>query len=202
MIAAAPSLNHKRGLVRSLISPHPMLETLPALFQEDGFTQRFISAFDSALAPVFATLDNLPAYLDPWLAPTDFLEWLGSWFGLVLDDAWSEERRRAVLANAFEFYRMRGTVKGLKAQVEIFTGGTAEIIDTGGVTTSTTAGEALPGSPNFALMVRVVVDDPSSINPARLDAIVAAAKPGHVTHKVQVVKRAEVVQDAVEVTSA
>jgi phage tail-like protein len=200
MIAAAPAVNHGRGLVRSLISPHPLGEALPALFQEDGFTQRFMSAFDTALAPVFATLDNLPAYLDPWLAPSDFLEWLGSWFGLALDDTWSVDRRRAVLANAFEFYRMRGTARGLKAQVETLTGGTAEIIDTGGVSTSTTAGEALPGSPNFALMVRVAVDDPSTINTARLDALVAAAKPAHVTHNVQVVKRGKV-QETVEVTT-
>ena len=201
MTAATSQLEHGRGLLRSLISPHPLAEALPALFQEDGFTQRFMSAFDAALAPIFATLDNLPAYLDPWLAPEDFLEWLGSWFGLALDEGWSVERRRALLANAFEFYRMRGTTRGLKAQVEIFTGGTAEIIDTGGVTISTTAGEALPGSPNFALMVRVTVDDPASINAAGLDALVGAAKPAHVTHKVEVVKRAGV-QDAVEVTSA
>jgi len=202
MIAEAPPLNdHRRGLVRALISPHPLGEALPALFQEDGFTQRFMSAFDAALAPVFATLDNLPTYFDPWLTPPDFLEWLGSWFGLALDDSWSVERRRAVLAGAFDFYRMRGTVKGLKAQIETLTGGTVEIIDTGGVATSTTAGEALPGSPNFALMVRVAVDDPQAINATRLDALVAADKPAHVTHKVQLVKRSKV-PDAVEVTTA
>jgi phage tail-like protein len=201
MIASAPTVNQGRGLVRALISPHPLGEALPALFQEDGFTQRFMSAFDTALAPIFTTLDNLPIYFDPWLTPPDFLEWLGSWFGLVLDDAWSVERRRAVLAHAFEFYRMRGTVKGLRAQVEALTGGTVEIIDTGGVTTSTKAGEALPGSPNFALMVRIAVDDLSTINTTKLDALVAAAKPAHVTHKVQVVKRSKV-PETVEVTSA
>ncbi|TME51789.1 MAG: phage tail protein [Chloroflexi bacterium] len=198
MIAPA-QVNHKRGLVRSVISPHPLADTLPALFQEDDFTRRFVSAFDAALAPIFVTLDNLTAYLDPWLAPDDFLEWLGGWFGLILDEGWSIERRRALLANAFEFYRMRGTARGLKAQVEIFTGGAVDVIDTGGVATSTTAGEALPGSPNFAVMVRVTVDDPSTISVARLDALVAAAKPAHITHKVEVVKRAEV-KDAVEVT--
>ncbi len=197
----APPLNHKRGLIRTVISPHPLADALPSLFQEDDFTRRFVSAFDAALAPIFATLDNLTAYLDPWLAPDDFLEWLGSWFGLTLDEGWSVERRRAVLANAFEFYRMRGTARGLKAQVEIFTGGTVDVIDTGGVATSRTAGEALPGSPNFAVLVRVTVDDPSTISAARLDALVATAKPAHVTHKVEVVKRAEV-KDAVEVTNA
>ena len=199
MIATA-ALDQKRGLVRSLISPHPLGESLPALYQEDDFTQRFVSAFDAALAPIFAALDNFPAYLDPWLTPEDFLEGLGSWFGIVLDESWSLTRRRALVSRAFEFYRMRGTATGLKEQVAVLTGGTVELHETGGVSSSTTAGGALPGSPNFAVLVRVTVDDPATINLARLDALVMAAKPAHVTHKVEVVKRAKVT-DAVEVTS-
>ena len=199
MIATA-TVNQKRGLARNLISPHPLGQSLPALYQEDDFTQRFVSAFDEALAPIFASLDNFPAYLDPWLAPEDFLEWLGSWFGIVLDESWTPARRRALVSRAFEFYRMRGTGSGLKEQVEVLTGGAVDLHDTGGVSISTTAGGALPGSPNFALLVRVTVDDPATINLARLDALVMAAKPAHVTHKVEIVKRAEV-SDAVEVTS-
>jgi phage tail-like protein len=200
MIAAQASLNHKRGLVRDLVTPHPLVEALPALYQDDGFTQRFMSAFDAVLAPIFVTLDNLPAYLDPWLTPEDFLEWLAGWFGMPLDEAWSVDRRRALVARAFDFYRQRGTSGGLRTQIEALTGGTVELHETGGVATSTTAGSPLPGSPNFAVLVRVVVDDPSSINVKRLDALVAGAKPAHVTHKVEVVKRTEV-KDAVEVTS-
>jgi len=75
-----------------------------------------------------------------------------------------------------------------------------EISDTGGLATSTTAGAAFPGSPNFAVLVRVQVDDPAAVNMVRLEALVAAAKPAHLTHKIQVVKRAAV-KDAVEVTS-
>jgi phage tail-like protein len=197
---AAPPTESKRGLVNSLISPHPLGRYLPSLYQEDDFAQRFLSAFDAALAPIFSTLDNLNAYMDPWLAPEDFLDWLASWFGLVLDEAWSVERRRALVANAFEFYRMRGTSRGLKAHVEVFTGGTVEIVDTGGLATSTTAGAPFPGSPNFAVLVRVQVDDPATVNLVRLEALVAAAKPAHLTHRIQVVKRAAV-KDAVEVTS-
>jgi phage tail-like protein len=200
MIATAAAVNQKRGLVRSLISPHPLGQSLPALYQEDDFTQRFVSAFDAALAPIFAALDNFPAYLDPWLAPEDFLEWLGSWFGIVLDESWSPARRRALVSRAFEFYRMRGTASGLKEQVEVLTGGTVDLHETGGVSSSTTAGAALPGSPNFALLVRVTLDDPATINLTRLDALVMAAKPAHVTHKVEIVKRAEVT-NAVEVTT-
>jgi len=200
MIATATPVIKNRGLVRSLISPHPLGESLPALYQEDDFTQRFVSAFDVALAPIFAALDNFPAYLDPWLAPEDFLEWLGSWFGIVLDESWSPARRRALVSRAFEFYRMRGTASGLKEQVEVLTGGAVDLHETGGVSSSTTAGAAFPGSPNFALLVRVTLDDPATINLTRLDALVMAAKPAHVTHKVEIVKRAEVT-NAVEVTS-
>ena len=200
MIAAPELLNHRRGLIRNLATPHPLVESLPSLFQEDGFTQRFVSSFDAALAPIFVTIDNLPAYLDPWLAPEDFLEWLAGWFGMVLDESWSLDRRRALVARAFDFYRLRGTAAGLKTQIEALTGGEVVLHETGGVATSTTAGSPLPGSPNFALLVRVAVDDPSTVNASRLDALVAAAKPAHVTHKIEVVKRSEV-KDAVEVTS-
>jgi len=201
MIAPAAAIDHKRGLVRTLVSPHPLGQSLPSLYQEDDFTQRFVSAFDAALAPIFAALDNFPAYLDPWLAPEDFLEWLASWFGIVLDESWSPSRRRALVSRAFEFYRMRGTASGLKEQLEVLTGGSVDLHETGGVAISTTAGGALPGSPNYAILVRVTVDDPSTINLARLDALVMAAKPAHVTHKVEIVKRAKVT-DAVEVTTA
>jgi phage tail-like protein len=200
MIASAPSETAKRGVVRNLPSPHPLIEAMPALFQDDNFTRRFTAAFDACLAPIFLTLDNLPWYFDPWLAPTDFIDWLASWFGMVLDESWSVERRRALVAKAFDLYRLRGTVAGLKAQIEALTGGEAELHETGGVATSTTAGSALPGSPNYALLIRVAVDDPASINPQRLDALVAAAKPAHVTHKVEVVKRTKV-KHAVEVTA-
>src|SRR2546423_13197451 len=113
MIATEPEVDGKRGLVKTLISPHPLANSLPALFQEDDFTQRFVSAFDAALAPVLATLDNLPAYLDPWLAPEDFLEWLASWFGMALDESWSLERRRGAGAQTLGLFPVRGAGGGL-----------------------------------------------------------------------------------------
>jgi len=191
MIATTPTLARKRGLVPALATPHPLGQTLPGLYQEDDFTQRFVSAFDAALAPIFATLDNLTEYFDPWLAPEDFLEWLASWFGIVLDESWTADRRRALVARAFDIYRMRGTASGLKSQLELLTGGTVELHETGGVATSSTAGAALPGSPNFALLVRVMVNDPGSVNVTRLNSLLGAAKPAYVTHKVEVVKRNE-----------
>ena len=71
-----------RGIVPDLASAVPIAQRLPGVYQEGDFTQRFVSTFDTALAPVIATLDGLPGYVDPWLAPPDFLDWLAGWVGV------------------------------------------------------------------------------------------------------------------------
>ena len=67
-----------RGLVAGLDAAHPLGWLLPAMYQEDEFAQRFTGALDTVLAPLVTALDNLDAYVDPALAPPDFLEWLAS----------------------------------------------------------------------------------------------------------------------------
>ena len=178
---------HRRALVKALVSPHPLGAYLPALYQEDEFAQRWTSGLDVVLAPIFHSLDNIEAYLDPRLAPADFLDWLASWMGLVADETWPVERRRAFVSQASALYRMRGTPRGLAEHVKLFTGGEVEIVERGGTARSATADAALPGSSGFDFVVRVRTADPASIDSARVDALVAAAKPAHLTHRVEVV---------------
>lgn len=189
---------HGRGRtgVRSLVSPHPLGGYLPALYQEDEFAQAWLSGLDQVLAPIFNSLDNFDAYLDPRLTPSDFLDWLASWMGLVADETWPVERRRAFVSSASDLYRMRGTAKGLAAHVRIFSGGEVEVVEHGGSAWSGTTGGSLPGSAGFDMVVRVQTPDPSAIDLARLDALVAAAKPAHLTHKVEVVTSAPPAQRA------
>jgi phage tail-like protein len=176
---------HSRAYAKSLTSPHPLGGYLPALYQDDEFAQRWTAGLDAVLAPIFNSIDNFEAYLDPRLAPLDFLDWLATWMGLVADETWPVERRRAFVSQASVLYRMRGTPRGLAAHVQIFSGGQVEILERGGAAWSTTAGAKLPGSPGFDLIVRVRLDDPASVDASRLDAIVAAAKPAHLTHRVE-----------------
>jgi len=176
-----------RGLVPGLVSPHPLGPALPAIYQEDDFTQRFVTALDEVVAPLFSTLDNLDAYLDPHLAPDDFVTWLGTWVGAALDETWDLDRRRAVVASAVDLYRLRGTAASLAAQVEIQTGGTVEIIENGGTAWSVDPGGELPGSAGPAMIVRVSVADPRSVDTARLEALIATAKPAHVAHRLEIV---------------
>jgi phage tail-like protein len=177
-----------RGLVAGLVSPHPLGERLPSLYQEDSLVQRMMAAFDQALAPIVSTLDNLEAYLDPELTPPDFLDWLGAWVGMASDESWPLERRREFAAAAADLYRVRGTKQGLARQLAIATGAEVEIEETGGTAWSTISGRAAsPGEPGFALLVRLRVPDPSTIHLGRVDALVAAIKPAHVVHRVDLV---------------
>ena len=176
-----------RGIVTGLESPHPMAAGLPAIFQEeDPFTVRFTQAFDDSLAPIFATLDNLPAYFDARYAPEDFLGWLSSWVAIELDETWDVERRRRAVRGGADLLRRRGTALGLAAEIELATGGTVEIIENGGSGWSLDAGSPMIGSARPALLVRVRVDDPARLDMERLERIVDASKPAHVPHRIEV----------------
>lgn len=179
-----------RGLVAGLPSPHPMGRRLPAVYQEeDPFTMRLTEALDEVLSPVLSTLDNLPAYVDPKLAPEDFLDWLASWVAFDLDESWDGDRRRRGIIQAVDLLRRRGTAAGLAEEVRLVTGAEVEVVENGGTAWSLDPMSPLVGSPTPTLLVRVTVDDPATIDADRLEAIVRAAKPAHVAHQVEVVAR-------------
>jgi phage tail-like protein len=171
-----------------LASPHPLGERLPALYQDDSLALRFTAALDEVLAPVFNSLDNLDSYLDPELSPEDFLDWLAGWLGLVLDEDWPAERRRAFVARASDVYRIRGTHQGLVEHVRLVTGKEVEITESGATAWSTTTGAPLPGRAGFELVVRPRAEPGSELDMITLDSLVAASKPAHVLHRVEVVK--------------
>jgi phage tail-like protein len=177
-----------RGSIPDLISPYPLGGALPAIYQDDRLAQAMLAALDEVIAPVFNTLEDFDSYLDPHLTPDDFLDWLGGWVGIAIDESWSLARRRDAVADAVDLYRLRGTAAALRRQVEIHTGGTVEIVENGGTAWSIDPGGDLPGDDAPLLVVRVTVDDPKAIDPARLDALVAAAKPAHVEHRVEIAK--------------
>jgi phage tail-like protein len=174
-----------RGLVLNLDTPHPLGPALPSLYQEDKLAQRFMSAFDVAMAPIFCTLDNLDAYFDPYLAPADFLTWLGTWVGLRLDENWSDDKQRALVAGAAGLFRWRGTARALAAHLTLYLGTVPEIRETGSVTWSALPGTAMPtGETRLEIVVRV--PDPSAVDLARIHAIIVGAKPAHVPHTLRV----------------
>jgi phage tail-like protein len=178
-----------------LASPHPLATLLPGLYQDDELVIRFTEALDTVLAPVTSVLDSSDAYVDPRLAPLDFVTWLAQWVGVELDASWPQERQRALVARAAELYAWRGTVRGLAALIAITTGIEPEILETGGVgwTAEPPPSGGLPGSPSAALVVRLRLPAGSAgaaadaIDVDRLDRLVAQSKPAHIPHRVEVV---------------
>lgn len=178
-----------RGLVPGLPSSRPLGALLPALYQEDPLAVRLVSAFDEQLAPVLSTLDNQHAYFDPHLAPADHVEWLAHWVGLTVDETWSTDLLRSLVSEATSLYQRRGTAEGLRELVAIYAGGSAEVIDSGGVGWSASPGGDPPGDDSSSVTVRVTVDDPATVDLVRLQAVVHAAVPAHVVCTIEVVDR-------------
>jgi phage tail-like protein len=147
---------------------------------EDDFAQRFVGGIDDVLAPIISTIDNIPAYLDPWLAPPDFLDWLAHWVGVAIESSWPLERRRAIVAHASDVYAWRGTARGLAEAVEAATGVVPEVRDPGGVAVSAVPGAADGAAAAGPVVVILRVPDPASIDRAHIDALVRAAVPAHV----------------------
>jgi phage tail-like protein len=182
-----------RGELAGVRSRHPIGGTLPAMLQDDPFLQRFTAGFDDLLVPFLATLDSLHGYVDPALAPEDFLDWLAGWVGLDLDPRWPLDVRRALLGRAAEVQDARGTVAGLRAELGLLTGCRVEVCEPGGVATSTESGAALPetAAERAAVVVRVLdappeLRDPAGEARARLDRAARAAVPAHLPVSVEV----------------
>ncbi|GAQ59363.1 phage tail protein [Streptomyces acidiscabies] len=174
-----------RAAVPGLPSRYPIGEQLPALYAEDDFAQRFTAGLDTVLAPVFATLDNLPAYLDPRVAPADFVDWLASWVGAEDDPRWPVALRREAVARAVELHRWRGTARGLVEALRLALGVDAVVTEAGGAVWSSSPGAALPppaGSP----LVRVWPDRAPSVDAARVHEIVRAMCPVHTLCRVEI----------------
>ncbi len=104
-----------------------LMEYLPPIYYSD-FMSRFLALFESVLLPIEWTVDNFDLFLSAATAPSEFLPWLSGWFGLVFDDTWSDEQRRAPIAAAHGLFETQGTPGALGRVLEIYTG-RAPVID-------------------------------------------------------------------------
>ncbi len=178
-----------RGTVTGLPVSRPIVENLPSIYHDGMFVREFTSGLDEVVAPIVSVLDCLDAYVDPELAPADFVEWLGGWVGTTLDEDWTLERRRLFLANAVAVYATRGTRHGLEDELELYTGGTSTVADPGRVWTSSlpTDSTTRQGRQTEDRTVRVTVDvtDAAGVNWPALQAMVRAAVPAHLPVEIE-----------------
>ncbi|MDI2125265.1 phage tail protein [Yinghuangia seranimata] len=166
-----------RRALPGLAVAYPLGGQLPAVYADDDLTQRLTAAFDEVLAPILTTLDNLADYLDPALAPEDFVAMLAAWLG-------ADGPGREPVASAVRLHRSRGTRAGLADAIRVAFGVEAEIEDSGGTAWSARPGAALPGSGVAMVTVRVRAE--KGIDEAALRAVVAANVPAGCGYVVEV----------------
>ena len=105
------------------------IKHLPSIYQNNDFLNKFLWVFQHLSYEITAVLDNLHLFLTPMEAPSDFVEWIATWFGLNIENLGDENSARLLLQNAVLLYRWRGTSKGLRAILKIVTGVEPEIFE-------------------------------------------------------------------------
>ncbi len=123
-------------IIRTLRVFYPRLsylQYLPKVYQEDktsrSFLERFLSIFETKLSGFEDEITNIARYFNPLSTPKEFLNWLASWIGLLLDENWPDDKKRKLIKHAPELYKKRGTLDGLKDYINIYTGLRPAIIE-------------------------------------------------------------------------
>lgn len=148
------------------------LQYLPPIYEEHPFLDAFLLAFEGILTPIEQSVDNFDLYLHPHTAPAFFLEQLAAWLALTLDEKWPIEKRRAVLAEAAELYRRRGTRWSLSRHLEIYSGITPEIYE--------------PDDQPHLFSVVLRIPSGQAIDRATVERIIQASKPAHTVYTLEI----------------
>jgi phage tail-like protein len=109
------------------VSRESYLKWLPSLYHRNdingrNFIRDLLWIAQHMFGSVDETLDQVHKFFDPYEAPEKFLPWLASWSAMVLDEDWPIAKKRRLIRKAIELYRVRGTVKGMKLFLGMFTG--------------------------------------------------------------------------------
>ncbi len=150
------------------------MKYLPAIFDEDEFTGRYLLIFESMLAPIIWHIDHFDFYLDPDLAPTEWLQWIASWFDLLLVPQLPLERQRMVINQLGWLFLRRGTKAGLERLLELYFGVTPQITEN-----RNEAGH---------FHVRLVLSDsPVALGQEVVDRLIQSQKPAFASYSLEVV---------------
>lgn len=109
------------------ISREGYIKWLPAIYQRSDATGRNIVRdllwiVQHLFGSIESQLDSIHQYFDSYETREDFLPWLAAWSAMVLETDWPVNKKRRLIKKAMELYRWRGTVKGLKLFIALFTG--------------------------------------------------------------------------------
>ncbi|ACK69589.1 phage tail protein [Gloeothece citriformis PCC 7424] len=105
------------------IRPHSLyLNFLPNLYREVDLVGRLVKIFEQTFEPSVWMLEAMWAYLDPLIAPNALLPFLAHWVGWQLIPNIDTQKQRQLIRNALTLYRWRGTRRGLRLYLHLYTG--------------------------------------------------------------------------------
>ena len=149
------------------------LQYLPYIYTDHPFLGRYLLIFEDLFGPLDQAIAHFDLFLDPRTAPESYLSTLADWLGLVLDDRWPAERRRAILHSAVELYDFRGTKVGLARMLEASTGCQAEIA------------EHTDGPHSFSVTISRATGQ--EVDEQMVRHLIDTNKPAHTVYKLEII---------------
>lgn len=114
------------------LTPRPSyLDMLPAVYSRAEadrdpvgslFLERYLALFENRFTSMETTYEQLSSLLNIESTNEEWLTFLSTWMGLILDPSWDVMRRRRLLLEAMELFQKRGTREGISRYLEIYTG--------------------------------------------------------------------------------
>lgn len=120
------AVGHPVGVPRDRSS---WLQYLPSIYSDDEFMGRFLLIFESLMAPIIWVIDSFDLYLAPETAPVEWLQWMASWFDILIVPELPEARQREIVRQIGWLFLRRGTKAGLERLLELYFGVIPEIIE-------------------------------------------------------------------------
>lgn len=110
----------------------PAIYSDPEFFGQDSggdFIGRYLLIFESIFAPISWHIDNFDQYLSPKMMPEEWLNWVASWFDILMAPQLSTAQRREIIGHIGELFMKRGTRPGLEKLLELYLGDAPQIIE-------------------------------------------------------------------------
>lgn len=148
------------------------LSDLPMVYHDNDFLGRFLQIFEAIWEPAEQREDHVAMYFDPATCPAALLPWLARWLNLELNPHWPEARQRALLSEAVDLYRWRGTRYGLTRMIELCTGLTPEIVET--------------ADHPFVMRVLITMPADHAVDQALLEHLITTHKPAHIGYILEI----------------
>ena len=119
-----------RGVEQAILSQRSnWLQYLPAVYSDDSFMERYLLVFESIFNPLMWMLDNFDFYLDADTMPAEWMQWVGSWFDLLILPDLPIQKQRQIVHQLGWLFSRRGTRSGLQRLLEMYFDSSPEIIE-------------------------------------------------------------------------